>query len=124
MGSFDARAIGTTLALDIFERKLRGRVVVLAADVGEAADLHEAALARWRKILSAYSSGIAHADDPYGPKIEEQEAELRELERADFLAPGAPPKPGAPLVVEFVAGSALRGATTVDRRDACAGLSP
>lgn len=123
MGTFDAKAIGTTLALDIFERKLRGGVVVLAADAAEAAQLHEAALSRWQKILSAYSSGIAHADDPYDPKIEKQEAELRELQRADFVAPDGTAKANAPLVVEFVVGAAS-DAPTVYTREASAALPP
>jgi hypothetical protein len=58
-----------------------GPTIVVARDAARAAELHAAVSARWKTMLSAYSSGIAHAEQDVdtGP-AETTLAQLRKLE--------------------------------------------
>jgi hypothetical protein len=60
--------------------------VVVPAE--KLAEFHAAFVAAWAAMLSAFSSGIAHAD-PSDPQLDEREQRLSRLQRVVLVAPGA-----------------------------------
>jgi hypothetical protein len=75
-------------------------VAVVVTHDSRAAQLHAATQARWKTMLSAYSSGIAHAEQDID--TEPAMTTLRQLERLEIVAVGATASPSAKSYVLFV----------------------
>lgn len=95
----DLERTAQKLTYQLLEYRWQGPAYVVA-EPGSLAGLHAALVAAWAAMLSAFSSGIAHADQD-DPKVPENEKRLAELKRVVVLAPGAQIPPGQ-TVIAFV----------------------
>jgi hypothetical protein len=81
------------LTYEFCEQRWTGAAYIVAPKESLEA-LHEAFKVSWKAMLSAFSSGIAHAE--YNdPSVEQRERRLSELERVVIVAPGAQIPPGS-----------------------------
>ncbi|MEO8877028.1 MAG: hypothetical protein ABI461_15660 [Polyangiaceae bacterium] len=93
--------IGQIVGLDLYERKWTGTALVIAprADLGS---VHGVIADRWRTLLAAMSSGIAHMD-PSDPQIDLVDKAYSEYQRVAISVPGASLPSSGRRVVFFAA---------------------
>jgi hypothetical protein len=96
----DLERTAQRLTYQLLEHRWSGAAYLVAPETA-LAQLHGAVRAAWAAMLSAFSSGIAHADQD-DPKVPENEKRLAELKRVVILAPGLA-IPSGQQVIAFVA---------------------
>jgi hypothetical protein len=92
----DPKKIAHQLTYKLIEQKWTGAAFIVAP-VDQLSALHEAFVTSWAAMLSAFSSGIAHADDE-DPSVPEREKRLSELKRVVIVAAGLEIPPGSTAI--------------------------
>jgi len=114
-----ARELAQQIGLDLFDRAEVAVALVLVP--GDELELVRAAMIeRWGSLLSAMSSGIAHADDPYADEVAERERRLAVLRRRRLEFRGFGEMPGQ---LDGVAIAYAIGEPPAAWRDALAGVT-
>ncbi|MFT3711235.1 MAG: hypothetical protein QM817_26695 [Archangium sp.] len=75
------------LTYELLEQQWTGAKFIAVPDA-EPVAFHRAFVASWAAMLSAFSAGLAHADEN-DPKLPEREARLAQLKEIVIVAPGA-----------------------------------